>query len=137
MDIELQFALESFQRWFSGERLTSNEISVIAMSILLCVMLIVTIALLVYLSRVTLFWTRIGWFFEDVWHWLKTRRYMRWFFDPRYSLLACGPCFEEEDLNEKEIHEIMDMIYKGNPPKYEIKKNKNGRNFVELENQKK
>ena len=71
MDIELQFALKSFQRWFSGERLTSDEITVIAMSILLCVMLIVTIALLVYLSRVTLFWTRIGWFFEDVWHWLK------------------------------------------------------------------
>ena len=85
MDIELQFALESFQRWFSGERLTSDEITVIAMSILLCVMLIVTIALLVYLSRVTLFWTRIGWAFEDLWHWLKTRRYMRWFFDPRYS----------------------------------------------------
>ena len=31
----------------------------------------------------------------------------------------------------------MDIIHKGNPPKYEIKKNKNGRNFVELENQKK
>jgi uncharacterized membrane protein len=80
MDIELQFALESFQRWFKGERLTSNEISVIAMSILLCVMLIVTIALLVYLSRVTLFWTRIGWAFEDLWHWLKKtedgRKYM-------------------------------------------------------------
>ena len=71
MDMELQFALESFQRWFSGERLTSDEITVIAMSILLCVMLIVTIALLVYLSRVTLFWTRIGWFFEDVWHWFR------------------------------------------------------------------
>ena len=25
MDMELQFALESFQRWFNGERLTSNE----------------------------------------------------------------------------------------------------------------
>lgn len=31
----------------------------------------------------------------------------------------------------------MDMIYKGNPPKYEIKKTEDGRNFVELEKQKK
>ena len=71
MDMELQFALESFQRWFSGERLTSNESTVIVLSIILCVLSIITIALLVYLSRITLFWTRIGWFFEDVWHWLK------------------------------------------------------------------
>ena len=83
MDIELQFALESFQRWFSGERLTSNEISVIAMSILLCVMLIVTIALLVYLSRVTLFWTRIGWFFEDVWNWIKRRGFCQYRFQQK------------------------------------------------------
>ena len=126
MDIELQFALESFQRWFSGERLTSDEISVIAMSILLCVMLIVTIALLVYLSRVTLFWTRIGWFFEDVWHWFK-----------RYTMPVPGTSLCYDDLTEEDVHEIMDMIYKGNPPKYEIKKTEDGRNFVELENQKK
>ena len=126
MDMELQFTLESFQRWFSGERLTSNEISVIAMSILLCVMLIVTIALLVYLSRVTLFWTRIGWFFEDVWHWFK-----------RYTMPVPGTSLCDDDLTEEDVHEIMDIIHKGNPPKYEIKKNKNGMNFVELENQKK
>ena len=109
MDIELQFALESFQRWFNGERLTSDEISVIAMSILLCVMLIVTIALLVYLSRVTLFWTRIGWFFEDVWHWLK-----------RNTLLGHCQCFGGEDLTDEDIHEIMNIIHHGNPPKYKI-----------------
>lgn len=126
MDIELQFALESFQRWFSGERLTSDEITVIAMSILLCVMLIVTIALLVYLSRVTLFWTRIGWFFEDVWHWFK-----------RYTMPVPGTSLCDDDLTEEDVHEIMDMIYKGNPPKYEIKKTEDGRNFVELEKQKK
>ena len=122
MDIELQFALESFQRWFSGERLTSNEISVIAMSILLCVMLIVTIALLVYLSRVTLFWTRIGWFFEDAWHWLKRRRIIRSLFTPNYLTLANDSCFGEEDLIDEDIHEIMNLIHKGNPPKYEIKR---------------
>ena len=126
MDMELQFALESFQRWFSGERLTSNEISVIAMSILLCVMLIVTIALLVYLSRINLFWTRIGWAFEDLWHWFK-----------RYTMPVPATSLCDDDLTEEDVHEIMDIIHKGNPPKYEIKKNKNGRNFVELENQKK
>ena len=126
MDIELQFALESFQRWFSGERLTSDEITVIAMSILLCVMLIVTIALLVYLSRITLFWTRIGWFFEDVWHWFK-----------RYTMPVPGTSLCDDDLTEEDVHEIMDIIYKGNPPKYEIKKTEDGRNYMEIENQKK
>ena len=125
MDIELQFALESFQRWFSGERLTSNEISVIAMSILLCVMLIVTIALLVYLSRVTLFWTRIGWAFEDLWHWFK-----------RYTTPIPGTCLCDEELTDEDVHEIMDIIHKGNPPKYEIKKTEDGRKYMELENQK-
>ena len=125
MDIELQFALESFQRWFSGERLTSDEITVIAMSILLCVMLIVTIALLVYLSRVTLFWTRIGWAFEDLWHWFK-----------RYTTPIPGTCLCDDDLTEEDVREIMDIIHKGNPPKYEIKKTEDGRKYIELENQK-
>ena len=125
MDMELQFALESFQRWFNGERLTNNEISVIALSILLCVMLIVTIALLVYLSRVTLFWTRIGWFFEDVWHWFK-----------RYTMPVPGTSLCDDDLTEEDVHEIMDIIHKGNPPKYEIKKTEDGRKYIELENQK-
>ena len=126
MDMELQFALESFQRWFSGERLTSNESTVIVLSIILCVLSIITIALLVYLSRITLFWTRIGWFFENVWHWFK-----------RYTMPVPGTSLCDDDLTEEDVHEIMDIIHKGNPPKYEIKKNKNGRNFVELENQKK
>ena len=125
MDIELQFALESFQRWFSGERLTSNEITVIVLSIILCVMLIVTIALLVYLSRITLFWTRIGWFFEDVWHWFK-----------RYTMPVPGTSLCDDDLTEEDVHEIMDIIHKGNPPKYEIKKTEDGRKYIELENRK-
>ena len=123
--MELQFALESFQRWFNGERLTSDEISVIAMSILLCVMLIVTIALLVYLSRVTLFWTRIGWAFEDLWHWFK-----------RYTTPIPGTCLCDEELTDEDVREIMDIIHKGNPPKYEIKKTEDGRKYIELENQK-
>ena len=125
MDIELQFALESFQRWFSGERLTSNESTVIVLSIILCVLSIITIALLVYLSRVTLFWTRIGWFFEDVWHWFK-----------RYTMPVPGTSLCDDDLTEEDVHEIMDIIHKGNPPKYEIKKTEDGRKYIELENQK-
>ena len=126
MDIELQFALESFQRWFSGERLTSDEITVIVLSIILCVLSIITIALLVYLSRITLFWTRIGWFFEDVWHWFK-----------RYTMPVPGTSLCDDDLTDEDIHEIMNLIHKGNPPKYEIKKTEDGRNYMEIENQKK
>ena len=125
MDMELQFALESFQRWFSGERLTSNESTVIVLSIILCVLSIITIALLVYLSRVTLFWTRIGWFFEDVWHWFK-----------HYTMPVPGTSLCDDDLTEEDVHEIMDIIHKGNPPKYEIKKTEDGRKYIELENQK-
>ena len=125
MDMELQFALESFRRWFSGERLTSNESTVIVLSIILCVQSIITIALLVYLSRITLFWTRIGWFFEDVWHWFK-----------RYTMPIPGTSLCDDDLTEEDVHEIMDIIHKGNPPKYEIKKTEDGRKYIELENQK-
>ena len=126
MDMELQFTLESFQRWFSGERLTSNESTVIVLSIILCVLSIITIALLVYLRRITLFWTRIGWFFEDVWHWFK-----------RYTMPVPGTSLCDDDLTEEDVHEIMDIIHKGNPPKYEIKKTEDGRNYMEIENQKK
>ena len=125
MDMELQFALESFQRWFSGERLTSNESTVIVLSIILCVLSIITIALLVYLSRITLFWTRIGWFFEDVWHWFK-----------RYTMPVPGTSLCDDDLTDEDVREIMDIIHKGNPPKYVIKKTEDGRKYIELENQK-
>ncbi len=124
--MELQFALESFQRWFNGERLTSNESTVIVLSIIFCALLIFIIVMLVYLSRVTLFWTRIGWFFEDVWHWFK-----------RYIMPVPGTSLCDDDLTEEDIHEIMNLIHKGNPPKYEIKKTEDGRNYMEIENQKK
>ena len=74
------------------------------------------------ISIQSLFWTRIGWFFEDVWHWLKRRRFIRGFFDSRYSSIVPGPCFGKEDLTDEEIHEIMNIIHHGNPPKYKIKR---------------
>lgn len=69
-----------------------------------------------------IFWTRIGWFFEDIWHWLKRRRIIRSLFTPNYLTLANDSCFGEEDLIDEDIHEIMNLIHKGNPPKYEIKR---------------
>ncbi len=39
--------------------------------------------MIIHISIPTLFWTRIGWFFEDIWHWLKRRRIIRSLFTPR------------------------------------------------------
>lgn len=49
----------AFGHLFSGTAQSGNDIQ----CIVLCAMLVI--------SFQTLFWTRIGWFFEDVWHWLK------------------------------------------------------------------
>lgn len=105
---------------FSGAELNDNDIAYIV----LCAMLIILAIVLIYFSLQTLFWIRIGWAFEDLWHWLKTRRCLRCFFDPRYSILVHDPPLDGDDLTEEDIHEIMDIIYKGNPPKYEIKRDK-------------
>jgi hypothetical protein len=90
--------------------------------LLLGVAIILLIATIIYVSITTLFWTRIGWFFEDAWHCLKRRRIIRRLFIPNYLTLANDSCFGEEDLTDEDIHEIMDLIHKGNPPKYEIKR---------------
>ena len=85
-----------------------NDITTTQM-IILCVLVVVTIALLIYLSIISKFWTRLGWFFEDVWHWFKET-----------ASISPGPCFGKEDLSDEEIHEIMNIIHHGNPPKYKI-----------------
>ena len=112
----------AFGHLFSGAALSGNDIQ----CIVLCAMLVILIVLIVYLSILGRWGMYIGWFFEDVWHWFK-----------RYTMPVPGTSLCDDDLTEEDVHEIMDIIHKGNPPKYEIKKNKNGRNFVELENQKK
>ena len=121
----MEIIYESFQRWFNGNELTADETTNIVMSIIFCVLLIVTIVMLVYISIRTLFWNRIGWFFEDLWHWFK-----------RYTMPVPGTSLCDDDLTEEDVHEIMDIIHKGNPPKYEIKKTEDGRKYIELENQK-
>ena len=55
-------------------------------------------------------------------HWLKRRRIIRRLTGPRYSSLINGPFVKDEDLTDEDIHEIMNLIHKGNPPKYEIKR---------------
>ena len=55
-------------------------------------------------------------------HWLKRRRIIRRLTGPRYSSLINGPFVKDEDLTDEDISEIMDLIHKGNPPKYEIKR---------------
>ena len=112
----------AFGHLFSGAALSGNDIQ----CIVLCAMLVILIVLIVYLSILGRWGMYIGWFFEDMWHWFK-----------RYTMPVPGTSLCDDDLTEEDVHEIMDIIHKGNPPKYEIKKNKNGRNFVELENQKK
>ncbi len=112
----------AFGHLFSGTALSGNDIQ----CIVLCAMLVILIVLLLVISFQTLFWTRIGWFFEDVWHRLK-----------RYTMPIPGTSLCDDDLTEEDIHEIMNLIHKGNPPKYEIKKTEDGRNYMEIENQKK
>ena len=57
----------AFGHLFSGTALSGNDIQ----CIVLCAMLVILIVLLLVISFQTLFWTRIGWFFEDVWHWFR------------------------------------------------------------------
>lgn len=71
---------------------------------------ILLITLLIYLSTINRLWTRIGWLFHDVWKWFKET-----------TSLVPGPCFGKENLSDEEILEIMNIIHKGTPPKYEIK----------------
>ena len=137
LGVVMRQEVDAFMAAKDREAANEENSSMTTELILLGVAIILLIATIIYVSITTLFWTRIGWFFEDAWHWLKRRRIIRSLFTPNYLTLANDSCFGEEDLTDEDIHEIMDMIYKGNPPKYEIKKNKNGRNFVELEKQKK
>ena len=105
-----------------GMEAANEENSSMTTELLLGVAIILLIATIIYVSITTLFWTRIGWFFEDAWHWLKRRRIIRSLFTPNYLTLANDSCFGEEDLTDEDIHEIMNLIHKGNPPKYEIKR---------------
>ena len=113
---------EAFMAAKDKEAANEENSSMTTELILLGVAIILLIAMIIYVSITTLFWTRIGWFFEDAWHWLKRRRIIRSLFTPNYLTLANDSCSGEEDLTDEDIHEIMNLIHKGNPPKYEIKR---------------
>ena len=122
LSVVMQQEAEAFMAAKGMEAANEENSSMTTELILLGVAIILLIAMIIHTSITTLFWTRIGWFFQDIWHWLKRRRILRSLFAPRHLTLANDSCFSEEDLTDEDIHEIMDLIHKGNPPKYEIKR---------------
>lgn len=113
---------EAFMAAKGREAANEENSSTTTELILLGVAIILLIATIIYVSITTLFWTRLGCFFEDIWHWLKRRRIIRRLTDHRYCSLINGTFIKDEDLTDEDIHEIMNLIHKGNPPKYEIKR---------------
>ena len=136
LGVVMRQEVDAFMAAKDREAANEENSSMTTELILLGIAIILLIATIIYVSITTIFWTRIGWFFEDIWHWLKRRRIICSLFTPNYLTLANDSCFGEEDLTDEDIHEIMDIIHKGNPPKYEIKKTEDGRKYIELENQK-
>ena len=122
LGVVMQQKAEAFMAVKDREAANEENSSMTTELILLGVAIVLLIAMIIYVSITTLFWTRIGWFFEDAWHWLKRRRIIRSLFTPRHLTLANDSCFGEEDLTDEDIHEIMNLIHNGNPPKYEIKR---------------
>ena len=122
LSVVMQQEAEAFMAAKDREAANEENSSVTTELILLGVAIILLIATIIYVSITTLFWTRIGWFFEDAWHWMKRCRIIRRLTDPRYCSLINGPFVEDEDLTDEDIHEFMDLIHKGNPPKYEIRR---------------
>ena len=122
LGVVMQQKAEAFMAVKDRESANEENSSMTTELILLGVAIVLLIAMIIYVSITALFWTRIGWFFEDAWHWLKRRRIIRSLFTPNYLTLANDSCFGEEDLTDEDIHEIMNLIHKGNPPKYEIKR---------------
>ena len=86
---------EAFMAAKGREAANEENSSTTTELILLGVAIILLIATIIYVSITTLFWTRLGWFFEDIWHWLKRRRIIRRLTDPRYCSLINGP-FESD-----------------------------------------
>ena len=122
LGVVMQQKAEAFMAVKDREAANEENSSMTTELILLGVAIVLLIAMIIYVSITALFWSRIGWFFEDAWHWLKRRRIIRSLFTPNYLTLANDSCFGEEDLTDEDIHEIMNLIHKGNPPKYEIKR---------------
>lgn len=107
----MQQEAEAFMAAKDREAANEENSSMTTELILLGVAIILLIVMIIHISITTLFWTRIGWFFEDIWHWLKRRRIIRSLFTPNYLTLANNSCFGEEDITDEDIHEIMNLIH--------------------------
>ena len=103
----MQQEVEAFMTAKDREAANEENSSTTTELILLRIAIVLLIAMIIYVSITTLFWTRIGWFFEDVWHWLKRRRIIRRLFEPNHLTLVNDSCFGEEDLTDEDIHGIM------------------------------
>lgn len=95
----------SFERWFHGYYLNNYDIAIIICGIIVCIMLITIVALLVYISIHTFFWHCLGRTLKKIWHW-----FMRITMPDIYE--------RQEHLSDEEIHDLMNLIYDGNPLKY-------------------
>lgn len=101
LSVVMQQEAEAFMAAKDKEAANEENSSMTTELILLGVTIILLIATIIYVSITTLFWTRIGWFFEDAWHWLKRRRIIRRLFIPNYLTPANDSCFGEEDLTDE------------------------------------
>ena len=108
MDFEFYYKL--LVSWLHGEPLTHYESKLLILFSVLLLLIIITLALFIYMSVTTLFWTRIGWFFEDIWHWIKTRRIVRRLLDPQHFPLVSGSWTADEDLTDEEVQELQELI---------------------------
>lgn len=81
--MNMEIIIESFERWFNGNQLITGDTTNIVLGIILVVLFIVLIVMLTLISIQTLFWTRIGWFFEDVWNWIKRRGFCQYRFQQK------------------------------------------------------
>ncbi len=105
----MEAIIESFERWFHGYNLTNNDTTIIILDILMGILLIAFVILLSYISIQSLFWTRIGWAFEELWH--RIDRHSKSFFKEK-----------QENLTDEEIQEIMGLINQSDSSKYKIRR---------------
>ena len=105
-----QQEVDAFMAQKNKEADSAEKDIIITQKIILGVLVVVILALLVYISILGMFWTRLGWFFEDIWHWFK-----------RTTDLTSR--HYDEDLTNDDIHEIMNIIHHCNPQRNGIKQN--------------
>ena len=104
-----QQEVDAFMAEKDREADSADKDIITTQKIILGVLVVVILALLIYISILGMFWTRIGWFFEDIWHWFRRTTDLTF----RHY---------DEDLTDGDIHDIMNIIHHGNPPKYEIRR---------------